>query len=308
MVLVVKENMNVEAEIDRENVKALKETTSQIDERWSVIDPALKEIKDKYKRAAVAVLLENQKLMNDISVNSSRDGSLRSKLMDLVRKVYINLNAWNWVSIQPTLGPTGLIFYLTPNSSGDGLNVASDDIAARTRKFERYFADDFGVNDLGCDLIQEIDKEILTDLWNNPSKEGCVNLGAFSASDRDLELIKKIREMKKELSLVNFLVVNTAIYTEYRTAFDFLKGDFSIYSHDGVPGVLFGYKGESFMSSKYVYSPYVPFTSTPCYVGDAVNMTAAEKRGLLTRYGKKLLPGLGNYGRLTISNEKEEKK
>ena len=52
--------------------------------------------------------------------------------------------------------------------------------------------------------------------------------------------------------------------------------------------VLIGYRGTSFLETGAVYAPYVPLISTPT-VYDADNMT--PRRGLMTRYAKKLVRG-----------------
>ncbi len=53
-----------------------------------------------------------------------------------------------------------------------------------------------------------------------------------------------------------------------------------------------GYKGSQIMDAGYIYAPYVPLTSTPVAL-DPANFV--PRKGLLTRYGKKLLQQGGQY-------------
>jgi len=95
-------------------------------EKWGAVinHPELPEIKDSYKRAVTAVLLENQEkalaeersIMNEAApANSIGDGTVGvSKydpiLIGLVRRAMPNLMAYDVCGVQPMTGPTGLIF------------------------------------------------------------------------------------------------------------------------------------------------------------------------------------------------------
>lgn len=64
--------------------------------------------------------------------------------------------------------------------------------------------------------------------------------------------------------------------------------------------ILLGYKGDSYMDSGYFYCPYVPLTQTPVVLDPE---SFCPRRGILTRYGKKLLrDGAKFYARLTVQN------
>lgn len=47
-----------------------------------------------------------------------------------------------------------------------------------------------------------------------------------------------------------------------------------------------GYKGASYMDSGYFYAPYIPIQTSPVVLDPN---TAIPKKGILTRYGKRLL-------------------
>ncbi len=64
--------------------------------------------------------------------------------------------------------------------------------------------------------------------------------------------------------------------------------------------ILMGYRGDSYMDSGYFYCPYVPLTQTPVVLDPD---SFCPRRGVLTRYGKKLLrEGAKFYARVSIQN------
>ena len=64
--------------------------------------------------------------------------------------------------------------------------------------------------------------------------------------------------------------------------------------------ILMGYRGDSYMDSGYFYCPYVPLTQTPVVLDPN---SFCPRRGVLTRYGKKLLrEGSKFYARVSIQN------
>ena len=95
-------------------------------EKWGAVinHPELPEIKDSYKRAVTAILLENQEkalaeersILNEAAPgNSMGDGTIGVAkydpiLIGLVRRAMPNLMAYDVCGVQPMTGPTGLIF------------------------------------------------------------------------------------------------------------------------------------------------------------------------------------------------------
>ncbi len=67
---------------------------------------------DRYTRSATAVLLENQRLMNEVSTDTGDIAQFKRISIPLVRRIYPQLIANKIVSVQPLLGPTGLVYYL----------------------------------------------------------------------------------------------------------------------------------------------------------------------------------------------------
>jgi hypothetical protein len=99
--------------------------TEQIQKKWGAIleHSDLPEIKDNYKKAVTAVLLENQEkalreersaLFEDAPANNIAATNGIDKydpiLIGLVRRAMPNLMAYDVAGVQPMTGPTGLIF------------------------------------------------------------------------------------------------------------------------------------------------------------------------------------------------------
>jgi len=83
----------------------------ELETRWSKTG-LLENIQDRYVRATTAVLLENQRLMNETSTDTGDVAQFKRISIPLVRRIYPQLIANKIVSVQPLLGPTGLVYYL----------------------------------------------------------------------------------------------------------------------------------------------------------------------------------------------------
>jgi hypothetical protein len=83
----------------------------ELESRWNKTG-LLQGIEDRYVRSATAVLLENQRLMNEVSTDTGDVAQFKRISIPLVRRIYPQLIANKIVSVQPLLGPTGLVYYL----------------------------------------------------------------------------------------------------------------------------------------------------------------------------------------------------
>lgn len=92
------------------NSKFLNEAR-ELETRWGKTG-LLEGIEDRYVRSATAVLLENQRLMNEVSTDTGDIAQFKRISIPLVRRIYPQLIANKIVSVQPLLGPTGLVYYL----------------------------------------------------------------------------------------------------------------------------------------------------------------------------------------------------
>jgi hypothetical protein len=85
--------------------------SKELESRWASTG-ILDGIGDRYMRSATAVLLENQRLINEVSTDTSDVAQFKRISIPLVRRIYPQLIANKIVSVQPLLGPTGLVYYL----------------------------------------------------------------------------------------------------------------------------------------------------------------------------------------------------
>jgi len=83
----------------------------ELESRWKKTG-LLEGIEDRYVRSATAVLLENQRLINEVSTDTGDIAQFKRISIPLVRRIYPQLIANKIVSVQPLLGPTGLVYYL----------------------------------------------------------------------------------------------------------------------------------------------------------------------------------------------------
>jgi len=83
----------------------------QLENRWSKTG-LLNNIEDRFVRSATAVLLENQRIVNEMATDTSDIAQFKRISIPLVRRIYPQLIANKIVSVQPLLGPSGLVYYL----------------------------------------------------------------------------------------------------------------------------------------------------------------------------------------------------
>ena len=72
----------------------------------------LRKIPRQWDRRVTATLLENQQLINEMSTDTGDIAQFKRISIPLVRRIYPQLIANKIVTVQPLLGPTGLVYYL----------------------------------------------------------------------------------------------------------------------------------------------------------------------------------------------------
>jgi len=111
--------------------------TEELQKKWTPVleHPELEAIKDPYKKAVTALVLENQQqamsqdrmALNEVSVTGPENATGNAIqnfdpiLISLVRRALPNLIAYDVAGVQPMTGPTGLIFAMRARySTQDG--------------------------------------------------------------------------------------------------------------------------------------------------------------------------------------------
>jgi hypothetical protein len=83
--------------------------------KWSqtgLLESVDHDLDDDSLRSNCSVMLENQRLWNEVSTDTGDIAQFKRISIPLVRRIYPQLIANKIVSVQPLLGPTGLIYYL----------------------------------------------------------------------------------------------------------------------------------------------------------------------------------------------------
>lgn len=177
----------------------------------------------------------------------------------------------------------------------------------------------------------EIDREVLTDLRNNA---GTIAVWDFNTAlgDTIKEKYESLYVKVTQVSSVvhrktlrggcNWLVTSPEVASVFETAtagfapspsegftsslgvqyVGTINNRWRLYKDPLFPQgqILMGYKGDSYMDSGYFYCPYVPLIQTPTVLDPE---SFCPKKGILTRYGKKLLrEGAKFYARMNIAN------
>jgi hypothetical protein len=160
--------------------------TEQLQKKWQPVleHPEMPEIKDEYRKATTAVLLENQEQsLNEAHANAVGGGmsphvggegniaGFDPILISLVRRAMPNLIAYDICGVQPMTGPTGLIFAMrakyanataleseafyneagnTAGGSGDHVSGAGQEQIARGNTGDPYTTDPLGVRDVAA--------------------------------------------------------------------------------------------------------------------------------------------------------------
>lgn len=190
------------------------------------------------------------------------------------------------------------------------------------------------LTDLMADeMVAEIDREIINDLIIASAIRANHNFATAAGSsvnftDRNIALLYKTLEVANIIHRTtlrgpaNWLVTSADIASKYEQLNDFrgsdamntegidigitnagtIQGKLHLYKDPLFPNckVLMGFKGGNVMDTGYIYGPYIPLLSTPT-VMDPNSFT--PNKGILTRYGKKLVEDGGlYYGVITVTN------
>jgi hypothetical protein len=190
------------------------------------------------------------------------------------------------------------------------------------------------LTDLMADeIVAEIDREIINDLIIASAVRATHNFAtgagaSVNFTDRNIALLYKTLEVANiihRLTLrgpANWMVTSADIASKFEQLNDFrgsdalaqdgidvgittagtVQGKLKLYKDPLFPNckILMGFKGSSVLDSGYFYAPYIPLLSTPTVL-DPNSFT--PNKGIMTRYGKKLIEDGGlYYGVVTVSN------
>lgn len=279
-------------------------------------------IEGEHIRLTTAVLMSNQKLMNEQAENPVANA------VEMVAEIVPSLLAHKLVGVLPKLGPNGPVFshkYKYPAKAepvpcptcghcteadevGGGWGEESQDTLAKSRKLKTFPSDD-PLEKVVADIAGEIDREIIADLWNNAGTVAAWDtetaLG-MTPKEKAESLYIKLIELSGVLhrkTLVSpdkrWVVVGEAEAAKFPEAIDYLKNQHRLVVHIvpilDKPGFLLGFRGDKEYETGYVYNPYIMLANTP----DISCEGFIPRRGYLIRYGK-VLTNKNYYARLVV--------
>jgi hypothetical protein len=190
------------------------------------------------------------------------------------------------------------------------------------------------LSDLMADeMVAEIDREIINDLIIAAAIRGTHNFATAAGAsvnftDRNIALLYKALEVANIIHRTtlrgpaNWMVTSADIASKFEQLNDF-KGsdalttdgmDIGIHKSGTIQGklqlfkdplfpnckILMGFKGSSVLDAGYFYAPYIPLLSTPTVMDPN---SFSPNKGIMTRYGKKLIEDGGlYYATITVSN------
>jgi hypothetical protein len=190
------------------------------------------------------------------------------------------------------------------------------------------------LTDLMADeMVAEIDREVINDLIIAASIRANHNFATAAGAsvnftDRNIALLYKVLEVANIIHRTtlrgpaNWMVTSADISSKFEQLNDFrgsdamvadgidigitsagtIQGKLKLYKDPLFPNckILLGFKGNSVLDSGYFYAPYIPLLSTPTVLDPN---TFTPNKGIMTRYGKKLIEDGGLfYGVITVSN------
>ncbi len=190
------------------------------------------------------------------------------------------------------------------------------------------------LTDLMADeMVAEIDREIINDLIISAAIRATHNFATAAGAsvnftDRNIALMYKVLETANIIHRTtlrgpaNWMVMSADIASKFEQLNDFrasdamstegvdvgimnigtIQGKLKIYKDPLFPNckILLGFKGSSILDAGYFYAPYIPLLSTPTVL-DPNSYTPSK--GIMTRYGKKLIEDGGlYYATINVSN------
>ncbi len=195
------------------------------------------------------------------------------KSLSLVRAVYERFIGFDLISVQSLCAPVGCVYFEKDQ------RIEETIILARSRKLKTRFNGEQPFNELVHEIVFEMNGEVLRDLRLNA---GTVMMFEEEKAFKAAQSASKIIENKIGHA-ANWIICPLGKMSKF---FDL---GISIFSSFSMPQdtILMGYKGNKYQSG-YIYSPYIPFHATPeIPLADRVHF--CPLRGLITRYGKKLV-------------------
>jgi hypothetical protein len=272
----------------------VKKELSIVKERWAKYTEGISE-QDKN---TLAVLLENQRLINEMSTHDATH-RLKNSLIELASSMYKNLLQLNICHVMPMLGPTELhheLFKACTRKLETSYNYQAQPPARSTKEDESQHHSEL-IENLKPLLALDLFDEITTDLVNNHSMKRYIG-----QTETPFKSIMDFMDYIKQgnLKFPEWMVVGKEMAEKLGGKPSDYKGpEFvgNVRHHDSEISIIRNprFKENEILFGRkeaYVHAGYVPICITPTVLD---RETFTPRVGFLCRYDKKLLSSKSIY-------------
>ena len=298
---------------------------------------------DEDFKKRMSVILENQKLFNEMTDDNNTMGQFKRLSIPLVRRIWGDIAMRHFISVQPLLGPHGIIHYFKNNQ------IIETETYAQTRKMKTIWSfevqqdlrwasrDGFRFDaevELAAVMAQELtlefDREVIHDLEQNAALKKEIDFNHLSGDIN--ERWAAVKEFTVDLALENQEIYHRPFLNWIITSPEMAEiicaedkdlpqnhglgvrewgsintnmGEVKVWGDPLFPTgkILIGYKGDHEWDAGYIHCPYVTVSATPVILDPN---TFIPQRGIMCRYAKKLVDST-YYSVLHIKNFKSKK-
>jgi hypothetical protein len=207
--------------------------TEELQKKWQPVleHPELEAIKDPYKRAVTALVLENQSqaMAQDAKMLSEADATAPTNvaggvqnfdpiLISLVRRALPNLIAYDVAGVQPMTGPTGLIFAMRAKYGSQGTPGTYDANEAFFNEANTVFSGDVSATNefgfAGAGVAQDVATNPVNSLTANAYTTG-VGFSTATAEALGADGEKAFGQMAFSIEKVTVTAKSRALKAEY---------------------------------------------------------------------------------------------
>ena len=277
-----------------------------------------------YPSLQIAYLMENQRLING---NDEGPPWFKRISIPLTRRIFHPdaFIGWEIVTVQTSHAPVAIcktIFHGEPVYHEIPMKTRKLKCALEDKDFNNELLDEeekknildretLKVGEIARSVAAELNQEVLKNLHENASHKTTI---AWKQEDGAKEVWPTIRRLRETIrdrtgTLPNWLVTSSEVAAclkdgvasspvdndpEWGVVKTALLDDELVLIENRETksnDCILGYKGSNY-SSQYIFSPYIAVTATPVVLSVE---EFAPRRGMLMRYGKKLLSTADNY-------------
>jgi hypothetical protein len=248
---------------------------------------------DREDGRTMAMVLENQRIFNEVETQTAMDPGMRRISIAVVRRAMAMIFAEKWLPVYPSTSPLSLIYYWRHRTNEDGKSIWAKESESIVTSFTKYGETYENVIAGGPDYAADLAKDLAESVLSRAALNIASNVDTYVDRSRNaspLEACIMLREAIAEKVLINksekgffWALVpethpdddfdrdklvpqlqNMGIHVqrrEFEKLYNFEDWE-RYYNRPSfkVNGVLMGFRGEHPGYNGYVSSPYIPVT------------------------------------------------